>query len=84
MIQDAEEALQATEIVDAGTLVLLVFDATPRQGDAFNVIARFVHKTGSGKVHVAQRLIHFAFLEKSMDANHVCAELSKALNKRRI
>jgi hypothetical protein len=83
MIQDAEEALQATEIVD-GTLVSLVFDATPRQGDAFNVIARFVHKTESGKVHVAQRLIHFAFLEKSMDANHVCAELSKALNKRRI
>ena len=64
---------------------LLFFDVTPRQDDAFNVIATYVHKTDGGRVtSVQQRLINLSFLQKSMGADSVYGEISMSLSRRRL
>ena len=78
----AETNLQCEELRDKR--MLLFFDATPRQGDVFNIIARFVDITHGGKVCVRQRLINVSFLQKSMDADCVCGEISSCLSRRRL
>lgn len=64
IILEDEKKMQYTELRDK--IVSLIFDATPRQGDVFACIARFVEEA-DGKVRIVQRLIDVAFLSKSMD-----------------
>ena len=72
----AEMTLQCEEVKDKH--ISLFFDATPRQGDMFNAIARFVDITHGGKV------VNVSFLQESMDADCVCGEISSCLSRRRL
>lgn len=63
-----------------GKIVSLIFDATPRMGDVFALLARFV-SVKEGRAKVEQRLIHVAFCKKSMDNTHVQSEVTRGMLK---
>jgi hypothetical protein len=66
-----------------GKKVSLCFDGTPRLGDVFAMVARYV-EVRDGKAKSRQRLIHLAFAKKSMNGPNVCAEVSSALRGKRL
>jgi hypothetical protein len=80
-ILNAEIALQIEEL--KGKRVSLCFDGTPRLGDVFAMVARYVEEN-KGKVNSRQRLIHIAFAKKSMNGPNVCAEVSSGLQGKRL
>ena len=82
MILKEEIIMQREEL--RGKIVFICFDATPRQGDVFNLIARYIHVSDGGKVEARQRLINVSFLAKSMDADSVCGEVRASLNERHL
>jgi hypothetical protein len=80
-ILDAELELQIEEL--KGKKISLCFDGTPRLGDVFAMVARYV-EVRDGKVNSRQRLIHIAFANKSMNGPNVCAEVSRGLQGKRL
>jgi hypothetical protein len=80
-ILNAEIELQIEEL--KGKRISLCFDGTPRLGDVFAMVARYV-EVYDGKANSRQRLIHVAFAKKSMNGPNVCAEVSSGLQGRRL
>jgi hypothetical protein len=78
----SETTLQAAELKLADVFGI-IFDATPRQGDFFAMIARRVvlHK-GIKKASCAQTLIHCAALKGSLNADTLAGQVTAGLAER--
>lgn len=79
-----EEELQES-ILKGIKYISIIFDATPRQGDFFALIARMIVLDAEKKRAVAdQQLIHCSALKGSLNASTLAGEVSKGLQNRRI
>ena len=79
----AEELLQET-ILAAVKHISIIFDATPRQGDLFALIARFVSTDPEKRKAVCQQqLIHLAAVKGSLDAMTQAGVVTNGLQDRR-
>lgn len=79
-----EEELQES-ILKGIKYISIIFDATPRQGDFFALIARMIVLNPETKRAVAnQQLIHCAAIKGSLNANTLAGEVSNGLQNRRI
>ena len=82
-LRENEKELQRLECRDRN--VLVSYNATPRRGDLFAVVARYIEsneeKRTAKAVHI---LIHVSAMRGSMDANSLSEELSRALANRQI
>jgi hypothetical protein len=56
-----------------GKKVVLIFDASPRMGEVFALIVRFVD-TNASVACVKQRLIHVSFVRGSLNSHTQCGE----------
>lgn len=81
-LEKIEKELQDRDL-PKGTKVSMIFDATPRLGDCFNIIVRYI-RVHHGKVKIYQSLIRLSFLKNSMSAEDICSEIEKALTERNI
>jgi len=80
---EEEMELQRMELRDR--LVSIVYDATPRQGDAFACVARFMCQDPRLRVVYAKHiLIHVSTIKGSLNATTLSAEVSEALMNRQI
>lgn len=81
---EKEEWLQE-EILRVAEYIGIIFDATPRQGDFFAMIARFVRIDEEKRTAVAvQELIHCEAIKGSLDQNGLLGEVAKGLSNRGI
>ena len=78
-----ETKLQREELKDR--LLSIVYDATPRQGDCFALVVRFMELDPNLRIAFAKHvLIHVSTLDGSMNAESLSAEVTTALTNRRI
>ena len=79
-----EEDLQEMTL-KAVKYIGIIYDATPRQGDFFAMLARFIVLDVEKKRATAnQQLIHQAAIKGSLNANTLAGEVSTGLQNRRI
>jgi hypothetical protein len=67
-----------------GKTMSVIADGSPRQGDVFVLIVRFVEKGEDGVPRVVQLLISVQLLKFSMNSNHLCSAIVTALRERRL
>lgn len=68
-----------------GKEVGIIFDATPRLGEVFALLVRFIHLDSKKKTAVAkQLLIYFSALKHSLDASSLCTEIFTATGSRNL
>lgn len=82
-LMEEEEKILANEL--EGVNLSAIYDATPRQGDFFAMLARFVHADEKLRRATARhRLMHIASLEGSLNAASLSAEVSCGLRKNNV
>ena len=80
---EEETELQRMELRDK--IVSIIYDATPRQGDAFACVARFMEVDPKLRTAFARHvLIHVSTIKGSLNATTLSAEVSTALANREI
>ena len=79
----AKTKFQDDELL-TGTIVALIFYATPRLGEVLNMIYWFVILTLRWKVVTKKLLIHLVFFASSLHHSQISYQIKQALKKSRV